>query len=44
MYQEPAVVIRNLNHTFGTGNLRKPVLSDVGVDYIIAFWISPIAS
>jgi putative ABC transport system ATP-binding protein len=32
MYQEPAVAIRNLNHAFGTGNLRKPVLSDVDLD------------
>ena len=32
MYQKTAVVIRNLNHAFGTGNLRKPVLSDVDLD------------
>jgi putative ABC transport system ATP-binding protein len=32
MQPEPAVAIRNLNHAFGTGNLRKPVLSDIDLD------------
>lgn len=32
MPQEPAVAIRNLNHAFGSGSLRKPVLSDVDLD------------
>jgi putative ABC transport system ATP-binding protein len=32
MPQEPAVAIRNLNHAFGSGNLRKPVLSDINLD------------
>jgi putative ABC transport system ATP-binding protein len=32
MLQETAVAIRNLNHAFGSGNLRKPVLSDIDLD------------
>ncbi|BAZ20097.1 DevA like ABC transporter ATPase component [Kalymmatonema gypsitolerans NIES-4073] len=29
---EPTVAVRNLNHAFGQGMLRKPVLSDVNLD------------
>lgn len=29
---EPTVAVRNLNHAFGQGTLRKPVLSDVNLD------------
>ncbi len=29
---EPTVAVRNLNHAFGQGMLRKPVLNDVNLD------------
>lgn len=32
MSQEPAIAVRNLNHAFGKGTLRKPVLLDVQLD------------
>ncbi|WP_019500408.1 DevA family ABC transporter ATP-binding protein [Pseudanabaena sp. PCC 6802] len=32
MPPQPTVSIRNLNHAFGSGNLRKPVLSDIDLD------------
>lgn len=32
MFIEPAIAIRNLNHAFGKGALRKPVLIDVDLD------------
>ncbi|MBF2018816.1 MAG: DevA family ABC transporter ATP-binding protein [Hydrococcus sp. C42_A2020_068] len=32
MLQQPAIAIRNLNHAFGKGDLRKPVLYDVNLE------------
>jgi putative ABC transport system ATP-binding protein len=32
MNPQPTVAICNLNHAFGSGNLRKPVLSDINLD------------
>ncbi len=32
MLQEPVIVVKNLNHYFGAGNLRKQVLFDINLD------------
>ncbi len=32
MFQEPVIAVRHLNHAFGKGTLRKPVLFDVDLD------------